>query len=188
MTEWITRLDFSVLYKIQDIFRCSFLDLIMPKLTMLGSAGFIWLVCAGVMLLKKKHRRTGALMLIGLMLGVLIGNVIMKNLFARPRPCWIDTTVSLLVAVPKDYSFPSGHTLASVISATILTCADRRFGFVAIPLAAVISLSRLYLFVHFPSDVLASVLLGIITGLIVFRFGGRLFDKAMTRRAALSKE
>ena len=87
---------------------------------------------------------------------MLVGNVCLKNLIARPRPCWLDSSVRLLIADPTDYSFPSGHTLSSVIGATILTKTDRRFGDAAIPLAALIAFSRLYLYVHFPSDVLAA--------------------------------
>lgn len=70
----------------------------------------------------------------------------------------------LLIADPTDYSFPSGHTLSSVIGATILTKTDRRFGYAAIPLAALIAFSRLYLYVHFPSDVLAAAVLGVMIG------------------------
>ena len=76
-------------------------------------------------------------------------------------PCWLDQSVPLLIAVPNDYSFPSRHTLASVIGATILTAADRRFGIIAIPLAILIAFSRLYLYVHFPSDILGAVILGL---------------------------
>ncbi len=85
----------------------------------------------------------------------------MKNIFARPRPCWLET-VQLLIASPTDYSFPSGHTLASVIGAYIVTAANRKFGIIAVPLAALVAFSRLYLYVHFPSDVLASLVLGIV--------------------------
>lgn len=85
----------------------------------------------------------------------------LKNLVARSRPCWLRPDVPLLIPLPTDYSFPSGHTLASVIGASCLARADRRFCFAAIALAALIALSRLYLFVHFPSDVLASVVLGL---------------------------
>ena len=71
----------------------------------------------------------------------------------------------LLIADPTDYSFPSGHTLSSVIGATILTKTDRRFGYAAIPL---IAFSRLYLYVHFPSDVLAAAVLGVMIGELAF--------------------
>lgn len=164
MTEAITRLDFSVLYWIQDHLRCGSLDFLMPKITFLGNAGLIWLFTAAVLILIPKYRRAGIFLLAGLAAGVLVGNVAMKHLFARPRPCWLDSSVQMLISIPTDFSFPSGHTLASVTSATILTCTDRRFGLVAIPLAALIAFSRLYLFVHFPTDVLASVILGIVIG------------------------
>ena len=106
--------------------------------------------------------------LILIAVGVLVGNVCLKNLIARPRPCWLDSSVRLLIADPTDYSFPSGHTLSSVIGATILTKTDRRFGYAAIPLAALIAFSRLYLYAHFPSDVLAAAVLGVMIGELAF--------------------
>ena len=112
-------------------------------------------------------------MILGLAVGVLVGNVCLKNLIARPRPCWLDDSVMMLISSPADYSFPSGHTLSSVIGATVLTKTDRRFGWAAIPLAAVIAFSRLYLFVHFPSDILAGAILGVIIGEAVYRIGMR---------------
>lgn len=152
---------------------CDLLDLLMPKLTLLGSGGAIWLLAAGGMLCTKKYRRQGVILLAGLAVGVLVGNVCLKNLIARPRPCWLDDSVMMLISSPADYSFPSGHTLSSVIGATVLTKTDRRFGWAAIPLAAVIVFSRLYLFVHFPSDILAGAILGVIIGEAVYRIGMR---------------
>lgn len=112
-------------------------------------------------------------MILGLAVGVLVGNVCLKNLIARPRPCWLDDSVMMLISSPADYSFSSGHTLSSVIGATVLTKTDRRFGWAAIPLAAVIAFSRLYLFVHFPSDILAGAILGVIIVEAVYRIGMR---------------
>lgn len=100
----------------------------------------------------------------------------LKNFVARPRPCWLDSSVRLLIANPTDYSFPSGHTLSSVIGATILTKTDRRFGYAAIPLAALIAFSRLYLYVHFPSDVLAAAVLGVLIGKVSDRVGMHLIN------------
>lgn len=125
------------------------------------------------MLCTKKYRRQGVILLAGLAVGVLVGNVCLKNLIARPRPCWLDDSVMMLISSPTDYSFPSGHTLSSVIGATVLTKTDRRFGWAAIPLAAVIAFSRLYLFVHFPSDILAGAILGVIIVEAVYRIGMR---------------
>ena len=168
MTQWITQLDFSILYRIQDVFRCPALDFLMPKITFLGNAGLIWLLSAGILLLLPKYRRAGILLLAGLAAGVLLGNIIMKPLFARPRPCWLES-VPLLISDPTDFSFPSGHTLSPVIGAFMLTAANRKFGLAAIPLAVLIGFSRLYLYVHFPSDVLASVVIGMLLGGIAVR-------------------
>ena len=89
----------------------------------------------------------------------------------------VDESVPLLIARPSDYSFPSGHTMAGAIGATILTAADRRFGWAAIPLAMLIAFSRLYLYVHFPSDVLGGAVLGVGIGLLMLygerRIAGR---------------
>ena len=133
-------MDWSILHWIRDVLTCPFLDFLMPKLTLLSNGGAV---------------------------GVLVGNVCLKNLIARPRSCWLDSSVRLLTADPTDYSFPSGHTLSSGIGATILTKTDRRFGYAAIPLTALIAFSRLYLYVHFPSDVLAAAVLGVMIGELV---------------------
>ena len=161
-------IDWSILHWIRDVLTWLFLDFLMPKLTLLSNGGAVWLLAAGGLLCTKKYRRQGLLLLGGLAVGVLVGNVCLKNLIARPRPCWLDSSVRLLIADPTDYSFPSGHTLSSVIGATILTKTDRRFGYAAIPLAALIAFSRLYLYVHFPSDVLAAAVLGVMIGELAF--------------------
>lgn len=167
---------------IHDTVQCGIMDFLMPKITALGNGGAIWLVAAAAMTISKKYRKYGIAMFVALAIGVLIGNVCLKHLIARPRPCWLES-VSLLVANPSDYSFPSGHTLSSVIGAYVLTAANHKFGCGAIPLAVLIGFSRLYLYVHFPSDVLASVAIGIAIGmtsvLIIRRIakGGRIKSK-----------
>ncbi len=166
-------LDWTLLYWLQSHITCPVLDFLMPKLTLLGSGGAIWLLAAGSMLCTKKYRRQGVILLAALGACVLVGNIALKNLIARPRPCWLDDSVRMLIAVPADYSFPSGHTIASAAGATVLTKTNRRFGWAAIPLAAVIAFSRLYLFVHFPSDVLAGGLLGAAIGEVVYAVGIR---------------
>ena len=175
-------LDWSILHWIQNMLVCPALNFLMPKITLLGNGGMIWLLASGVLICTKKYRRQGILLLCGLAAGVLVGNVFLKNFVARPRPCWLDSSVRLLIANPTDYSFPSGHTLSSTIAATILTKTDRRFGYAAISLAVLIALSRLYLYVHFPSDVFAAALLGLLIGELTFRYGGKLLDKISRRQ------
>ena len=161
-------LDWIILHGLRVLTACPLLDFWMPRITALGNSGVVWVVAAIVLLCTKKYRRYGVMLLVGLAAALLLGNLALKNLFARPRPCWLDSSVRLLIADPTDYSFPSGHTLSSVIGATILTKTDRRFGYAAIPLAALIAFSRLYLYVHFPSDVLAAAVLGVMIGELAF--------------------
>ena len=161
-------LDWIILHGLRVLTTCPLLDFWMPRITALGNSGIVWVVAAIVLLCTKKYRRYGVMLLVGLAAALLLGNLALKNLFARPRPCWLDSSVRLLIADPTDYSFPSGHTLSSVIGATILTKTDRRFGYAAIPLAALIAFSRLYLYAHFPSDVLAAAVLGVMIGELAF--------------------
>lgn len=154
--------EFTCLDWIQTHMRTSFGDSFFPIVTTLGDLGFIWILAGGALLFFGKQRRNGIMVLVGLAIGAIICNVALKNIVARSRPCWINSDITLLISMPSDYSFPSGHTLASVIGAILLTYADHRFALFAIPLAILISFSRLYLYVHFPTDVLFSVFLGVI--------------------------
>lgn len=165
MIEWIQNIDWMILHWIQNTLQCGIMDFLMPKITMIGSGGVIWIAAAVAMMVSKKYRKYGIAMFAALTIGFLVGNVCLKHLVARSRPCWLES-VSLLVKKPTDYSFPSGHTLISVISAIVLTAANRKFGFLAIPLAVLIAFSRLYLYVHFPSDVLAAAVMGIVIGTV----------------------
>ena len=166
-------LDWMILDKIQDIFGSGCMDFLMPRITFLGNGGMIWIIIGVLLLISKKHRKIGCLVLIGLLMGLIIGNGIVKNLVARPRPCWLNPDFQLLISVPKDYSFPSGHTQASVIAATIITLYRKEWGWIVIPLSVAIAFSRLYLYVHFPSDVIAGAVLGILIGLGTYFAGNK---------------
>lgn len=174
--------DWTILHWIQSALVCPFMDFLMPKITLLGNGGAIWLLAAIALLITKKYRKYGIFLLAGLAVGVLTGNIILKPLIARPRPCWIDQSVALLIATPTDFSFPSGHTLSSVIGATVLTKANPKFGIAAIPLAALIAFSRLYLYVHYPTDIIAGAALGVVIGLGVCVLGSILLTRMNTAR------
>ena len=172
----MTELDFSILNWIQDHLRCGFLDAVMPKITVLGTAAALWVVIGLALLMKPATRRTAVLLFIALLTALLVCNLTLKNLVARDRPCWINKDMILLVKSPKDYSFPSGHTAMSFLSATVLTRLGRKAGVAAFVVATLIAFSRLYLYVHFPSDVAAGALIGTMIGVLVLA-GNRWIEK-----------
>ena len=179
-------LDQTVLHGIHAALTGPFLDFLMPKITALGNGGAIWLLAAGCLLCTKKYRRQGVLLLGGLAVGVLVGNVALKNLIARPRPCWVES-VPLLIASPTDYSFPSGHTAASFAAVAALYLAGaRRLWKPALVLGMLIAFSRLYLYVHYPSDILGGVLVGLFAGWVGSRIAAKLLkcSPALARMCA----
>lgn len=143
------------------------LDVFFKTVTWLGRD--FWLALSICLLFFRKTRVCGARMLLALALGALLTNVTLKPLVARQRPCWINESVRLLVASPRDFSFPSGHSQASFAAAQAIFCDSRRWGAAAFVLAALIAFSRLYLYVHFPTDVLAGCVLGVLTALLAER-------------------
>ena len=157
--------EFDWLYALQDIHN-PVLDKVMVFVSALGNAGIFWIAVGLLLLITKRYRRGGAQMLVAMAVTFIIGNLILKNLVARERPCWIDREVQLLMASPSDYSFPSGHSMNGFAGSVSLLCIDRRIGIPAVILAAIIAFSRLYLFMHFPTDVFAGIVIGLVIALI----------------------
>ena len=168
MELFLQQLELPFLYWIQTLHH-PVLDEWMVRITCLGNGGWFWILVALILLCFKKTRPMGITMSISMAVGFLIGNVALKNLFARQRPCWVDSGVALLVARPSDFSFPSGHSMVSFEGAVSIWLYNRKGGSLALGLAALIACSRLYLFVHFPTDVLAGSILGALTAWMVYR-------------------
>lgn len=156
-------MELKILHLIQSI-HTPVLDKIMVVISSLGNAGMIWIAVTILLLCFSKYRKCGITMAVALMIDVLVCNIILKNLAARPRPCWVDQTVSLLVACPKDYSFPSGHTAAAIASVVPLLYYHKREGIIALVLALSMAFSRMYLFVHYPTDILGGIIVGVAAG------------------------
>ncbi len=154
--------ELEILDFIREHIKNGFLDTVMPIVTMCGNLGIFWVAVALVISAKAKYRRCSITMLIGLIAGVLIGNLIVKNAVRRDRPCWIIEIQNMLIENPQDFSFPSGHTLSSFCAASILFYYDKRLGVPAFGAAVLIAFSRMYLYVHFPTDILGGALLGIL--------------------------
>ncbi|MGI6013168.1 MAG: phosphatase PAP2 family protein [Oscillospiraceae bacterium] len=160
----ITGIDFQILDFLQQHCRTQGLDKIFSTITHLGDAGIIWILLAAALLLIPKTRRCGIVVSIALILDLILCNGILKNLVARIRPFDVNTAVELLIQKPSDYSFPSGHTAASFAAVTALYCTHSRLRYPAFCVALLIAFSRMYLYVHYPSDILGGVLLGVICG------------------------
>ena len=159
-------IEMTFLYALQTL-HFPWLDEVMIRITALGDEGFIWILTGVVLLFFPKTRRVGICVLLSLAVGFLLGNMLLKNLIRRPRPSWLDQQVALLIQNPKDYSFPSGHTLASFEGAVSIWLFNKKLGYPFLLLAALIAFSRLYLFVHFPTDILGGIVLGIFIALSV---------------------
>lgn len=151
-------MELQLLHNIQSM-RSPILDAVFTSITSLGNGGIIWILMAIGFMTSKKYRKTGVMMAVSLLLCLILGNVILKNLLARPRPSWVDPTVVLLIENPKDYSFPSGHTLSSFASAGTVFVNHKKEGSLLLILAGMIAFSRLYLFVHYPTDILGGIAL-----------------------------
>ena len=173
--------DLPILEWIRTTLWCDVLDVVMPIITMFGDAGIFWMVCAAVLFLIPKTRKTGLGMAIAMMIGLLVCNVTLKPLVARIRPydlqAQLGVTINLLNGTMHDFSFPSGHTIASFEAAVVLIRNSKKMGIPAMILAILIAFSRLYLYVHYPTDVIASIILGTLFALIGDALAGLIAPK-----------
>ena len=157
--------DLPILEWIQAYLQSDFLDTVMPIITLFGEGGIFWIAWAVILLIIPKTRKIGLSMLIALILGLLVCNLTLKPLVARVRPYDLQEQdfgvyINLLINRQSDFSFPSGHTIASFEAAVVLLKNSKKMGIPALIIAILVSFSRLYLYVHYPSDVLVSVVLG----------------------------
>ncbi len=153
MVDAITRIDFSILNFIQENIKNTLLDKIMVFITSLGNMSIIWIIIGICLLISKRYRKYGIMLFIALLLCAIVGNLTLKPL--------VD---GLLIKEPLDYSFPSGHTMCSFAPAVVLYYMNKKAGICAVILSTLIGFSRLYLYVHYPSDVASGAIIGIILG------------------------
>ncbi len=172
----------SILHWIRQTLSCAFLDAVMPYITKFADSGIGWILLALVLLIPRKTRRMGAAMGVALAIGFVTGNLLLKNLVARTRPFLFDPSIELLIVPPHEFSFPSGHTLASFECAVAVFCYRRKWGVAALLFAVLIAFSRLYLQVHYPTDVLCGAILGSLIGYLAYRIVETIAHKHVAKR------
>ena len=158
----ILNFDSSILLWIQDSLRAGFLTPVVKVITHLGDKGALWILITLALLCFRKTRRLGILCGIAMAIGLVVTNLVIKNWVARVRPYEVIPGLNCIVGLADDWSFPSGHTTNSLACAWVLfRCAPRKYGVPALVVAILISLSRLYVGVHYPTDVLGGAVIGL---------------------------
>lgn len=168
MLETLTQWELSFLHTLQD-YATETGDVIWTAITSFGEAGIFWIVLSLILMLIPKTRKAGFTMGLALLIGVIVGNGILKNVIARARPYDVDPSLIHRLAwgeMSTDFSFPSGHTLASFEAATGLYLHHKKWGTAALMLAFLVCISRLFLLVHYPTDVVAGATLGILFAIV----------------------
>lgn len=168
--EFFINLDANLLLWIQEYIRQDWMDGFWKVITAFGDSGIFWIALSLLLLVPKQTRRIGITALAALAIGALITNVALKNLIARTRPYEVIDGLVLLIEKQSDYSFPSGHTCASFAAAGVYwRMMPKKYGFPLLVFAALIAFSRLYVGVHYPSDVLGGLLIGLFAAWAAWR-------------------
>ena len=156
-------LDGGFLLFLQESVRNPVLDKIMIFITSLGDKGMIWILATVLLLIPKKTRKAGMVSAVALLGSLLFNNMLIKNIVQRPRPYVTLEDLRIIIPRPSEYSFPSGHSSSSFAAAvSFYRLLPKKLGIPAIVLAGLIAFSRLYVGVHYPTDVLAGALMGIV--------------------------
>lgn len=184
----IFEIDRDILLYVQDHWRTGILDGFFKAVTHLGDAGIFWILLTLVLLCFKKTRKAGFFSAGALAGSVLLNNVILKNAIGRIRPYELIPELKLIIARAKDASFPSGHTAASFASCiAIVPNVKKRYGIPLIIMACLIAFSRVYVGIHYPSDILGGFLSGLFLGIMANVIGNRVI-KWWENRNALKAE
>lgn len=169
--------EIGILDFIREHFTCNFFDWFFPLITRFADHGMGWIITAVILLCFKKTRKMGFSMGLALIIGYLVGNMFLKNVVARVRPYDFAEGIELLIDKLTDFSFPSGHTLCSFEGAFAVFIRNKKRGIAAIVFAVLIAISRLYLYVHYPSDVLAGAILGIFIAYLASFIVDKIYNK-----------
>ncbi len=167
MISYLQNIDIKMLNMINKKFHYRILDKIMPLITALGNGGIVWFAISIYLMSGENHRTEGYMVLASIAIAAVIGEGIIKHLIKRTRPFVNMLECKLLISKPITYSFPSGHTASSFAAAGIFISANSKFSIMALILASLIAFSRVYLNVHYPTDVIMGIILGLLCSRIV---------------------
>jgi len=157
-------MELAILDWIQKNLRCGVLDVLMPALSRTANDGEIWILLAIVLVCIRSQRKHGFSVACGLLLDLMAVNIVLKPLIDRVRPCAVNTAVDMLVAAPTSGAFPSGHTAAAFAVVFALKTAGSPLWKPALAVAIPMAFSRLYLYVHWPTDILGGIVVGALVG------------------------
>lgn len=177
--ELIQHFDHSVLMFIHNNLLNPILDFIFPIITKLGSGGAIWIVFSIILIAIKKYRKYGVMILLSLVVYLIVGSSIIKPLVARPRPFMELDFINLIIKEPSGYSFPSGHSMIAFSAAVILLFMNKKIGIIGIIAASIIAFTRVYLFVHYPSDIIAGAILGVVAGILSYKIVNYIYKEKL---------
>ena len=152
-------------------------DVLMPFISSLGNGGFVWIVLDIALIIIPKTRKTGIVVAFAIILDVLLCNGLLKPLVARIRPCNVVKNINMLIPIPSDFSFPSGHTAVAFAVTSALYFCKNKIWIPSALLSLLIAFSRMYLYVHYPSDILGGVVLGVLVGKLAYDLGIKLGEK-----------
>lgn len=158
----IQNLDNIILIFIKNNMQCYLMNKIMIAFTELGNIGLLWIAILFILMSIKKYRKIALMLLLSLILSAILGEGILKNIIKRTRPCYTVPAMQLLIPKPLTYSFPSGHTASAFAAVGILAKYFRKYAVLFYTVAILIAFSRLYLYVHYPTDVLGGIILGLL--------------------------
>ncbi|MCR5208690.1 MAG: phosphatase PAP2 family protein [Lachnospiraceae bacterium] len=175
-------MDGQILLWLQDNLRNPVLDAVFVFFTYLGNAGIIWGIVATVLILIKATRKAGVCCFIACFMVAILNEGIIKHLVNRPRPFTEIDGLSILIRAPGSSSFPSGHTATAFAVTTILfLMLPKKYSFIALVVAGCISFSRMYVGVHYPTDVLGGLISGIVCGFMGFFTGSHIYDRSVDK-------
>ncbi len=158
---YLLALDEKILLQLQDRIRRPKLNVWMRRISALGNGGFLWLACAAILLCIPPVRSVGIVIVCAQVIGVVLTNGLLKHLVARHRPFYKLKRLKPLIKLPTDWSFPSGHTTSSVSASLLMVCMLPFYiGIPAVLMGAAIAFSRMYVGVHYPSDILGGAIMG----------------------------